>query len=100
MPENPGTFEIVALELGHVFEPIAEMFHEPHRAIQFLAELGLKLPPDGIPPALENAFAELHTAAHSMAGLTTDLADAITAGDPLQIVAKGVPLAQQIAASI
>lgn len=95
-----GTFELFALELGRALSPIADKLHEPHHAIMFLSELGLSLPAGSVSPALLTALQNGHQAAHSLPALIQDLSTAIDGGDALNIISKGVPLAQQIASLI
>jgi hypothetical protein len=97
---NPGTFELFALELARALEPIAERLHDPHHALIFLAELGLSLPAGSVSPSLTTALGQTHTAAHQLPSLTQNLVNAIQGGNAADIIARGVPVAQQVAALI
>ncbi len=97
---RPGTFELFAVELSRALQPIAARLHDPHHALVFLAELGLKLPEGAVSPSLTSAFENAHRVAHDLPDLAQDLITAIDEGDALEIIAKGVPVAQQIATLI
>ncbi|HEX8188001.1 MAG TPA: DUF6603 domain-containing protein [Pyrinomonadaceae bacterium] len=101
MPENnPGTFELFAIELGRALEPVAARLHDPHHALMFLTELGLKLPEASVSPDMLTALQQTHTAAHELPELTEALVTAIDGGNIGDIISKGVPVAQQVAALV
>jgi hypothetical protein len=97
---SPGTFEVVALELSRALESLAGRLHEPHHALILFAELGIKLPVDSLSPALTNAIEGTHEVAHALPTITQDLVIAIDGGNANEIIAKGIPVAQQVATLI
>ncbi len=100
MPLNqPGTFEFIALELARALEPITERL-EHANAMVLLEELGLALPHDAMTPALEHAIHGAVMAAEGLPGLSQELTTAIDGGDVVEILAKGVPVVQQVKALI
>src|SRR5687768_4998043 len=94
---SPGTFEIVALELSKALSPLAARLHDPHHVLVMLAQLGLRLPEHSFSPAFLNATQTVHTAAHQIPPLSEDLITAINGGDTLDIIAKALPVAEQLA---
>lgn len=98
MPENSGTFELVAAELGRALQPIAGRFHDPHHALLFFQELGLQLPEGSLSPSLISALEQVHAAAHELPEMTTALIDAVDDENIGEIISTGVQVAQQVAA--
>jgi hypothetical protein len=87
-----GTLELLARELGQALAPLADQL-APDQADEFLAELGLRLPPGlSAESALSAALSSAATAAGALPPLVTQLATAIAADDAAQIVAAGLPL--------
>ncbi|MGZ8161212.1 MAG: hypothetical protein ACXWT4_20770, partial [Methylobacter sp.] len=92
---QPGSFELIARELALALEPISERL-EGEGAMALLEELGLALPHGAMPPALETAFANALTTAKLLPEMTEALTAAIEGGDTVEILSKGVRLAQQV----
>jgi len=94
MPEQPGTLELIALELSHAIEPLAMRLHDSPSAL--LLELGL---PKGtqLSPSLLNAIHDAAGVIESIPHLTQDLIAAIAAEDAGQIIQKGIAIIQQVA---
>jgi hypothetical protein len=83
----------VVLELSKALQPIATRL-ESGQALALLEELGLKIPANVVTPALSSAFSSVATSAQALPQQTQDLITAIEGGDALQIISKGLPLAQ------
>jgi hypothetical protein len=94
---DAGTLELIALELTHALEPLADRLHDPHHALILVAELGLKLPEESLSPALLSGIASLHTAAHELPQAAEALVDAIDAADYGEIILQGIAVAKDIA---
>ena len=95
MPDQPGTFEAVALELSHALEPVAELLGGDG-AMTLLAELGLRLPHDAMTPALESSLNTAVVAAEALPPAAQDLVTAIEGGDALKIIATGAVLVEKV----
>lgn len=95
-PNQPGTFELVALELSQAFEPLGERL-EHANAMVLLEELGLALPHGAMTPGLEGAIENAVGAAKSLPDMTQALTTAIEGADALQILSEGARVAQQVA---
>jgi hypothetical protein len=95
--DGAGTFELLALELGHVLEPLAGRLHDTHHALMLFGELGLRLPANSISAPLAAAMREVHLAAHGLAPMLTSLEAAIDAGEIGPIIEQGVDAARTLA---
>ncbi len=97
---EPGTLEKVALLLGDAFSVLVADF-ENEGALQVLAELGLSLPPDVVPPSLQSALSTVVTAVSELPDRVADLIDAVEAdAEALELVAKAVPIVQACVSAI
>jgi hypothetical protein len=98
MPENAGTLEMIAAELGRALQPLAGRFHDPHHALLFFTELGLRLPQGSFSSSLTTALERVHATVHELPEMTTALIDAVEAENVGEIVSTGLQVAQQVAA--
>jgi hypothetical protein len=82
MPNNqPGTLEVIGIELVHVFQPIKQRF-EDGEILLLLAELGFELPSNFSDPAFGSAFIGLVNDVQAMPPLLKDIIDELQLANP------------------
>jgi hypothetical protein len=90
-----GTIELLALEVGHSLQSLAERCGTPAAATDYLESLGLR-PPSGFVAKLVTPLSNAATAAGALPGLLTALQAAIDAGNVSAIISAGEALTDAI----
>jgi hypothetical protein len=100
MPANPGTLEFLAGQIGSALQPLAGQF-TPVNIIPFLANLGLRFPPELLNQAgFTGALTAGSQAAGALPGLLSQLATDVENGDDTAIIATGKQIISQTTAVI
>ncbi len=96
MSDQPGTFELVALELGRALGQVNTLLGE-QRALATFEELGVQFPPELLTNADFNAArGSITTAGERLSTQVTELETAIESGEASQIIPAGLTLASSI----
>ena len=95
--ENPGTLELIGLELERIVSPLSEHL-APDRLYDFLTELGILFPANLFDdPVFQNAFTSCSTATTTIIDAVTLLVDGISSedtdkiADAIQDIIDGIP---------
>ncbi|MFI6743496.1 DUF6603 domain-containing protein [Nonomuraea sp. NPDC050451] len=92
---EPGTLERLALMFGSALADLGDEFAEDPIAV--LADLGLRIPPNLVSPALVSALDSCAASAQELPGLVGDLAEAIEAdAGALELATKAAPLVAEL----
>jgi hypothetical protein len=95
MPGKAGTIEVVAQQLGLALQPLEQQL-KPESFLELLAELGLRLPPAALQPALLGALNAGSGAAGALRSALTQLTADIAADNEIGIATSGVSALAQI----
>src|SRR5947209_4701751 len=99
MPEQAGTLEIIARQIGLALLPLEQELASGN-VIQLFAELGLQFPPQLLQPNFVNALNAGAAAAGALPNTITQLSTAIDNGVEQDIVQDGLQLVQEIGAVV
>ncbi|MEP7012242.1 MAG: DUF6603 domain-containing protein [Acidobacteriota bacterium] len=95
MPSRPSTFEALAQQIGSALEPL-HIRLAPENVLAFLAELGLRFPPDLLQPAFVAKLNVGSGAAGALGNTLQQLAASLAAGNSVGVASNVAQLGQEV----